>query len=129
MLKPLILVSLISFLAIACSGKNELVLNPADFETKLKATSNAVLLDVRTAEEYKIGHIGDATLNIDYRSADFAEKISKLDKQKTYFVYCRTAKRSASAIEIMKQQGFKRLYDLEGGIVAWGKAAKPISKD
>ena len=129
MIKSSIFTLFISFLAISCSGQNEQRLNIADFEAKFKATANAVLLDVRTAGEYQTGYIAGTMLNIDYRSADFADKISKLDKQKTYFVYCRSGKRSASAIEIMKQQGFKHLYDLEGGIVAWEKAGKPIYKD
>ncbi len=75
-----------------------------------------VILDVRTLAEYNAGHLENAVL-IDIRQPDFNEKIGKLNKDKRYFVYCRTGRRSASATQIMKQMGFKNVCNVEGGVV------------
>ena len=76
---------------------------------------DAVILDVRTEREYAYGHLENAIV-IDIYSRDFKEKISKLDKEKTYFVYCKTGIRSRSAVNYMINNGFKKVCDLEGGI-------------
>ncbi len=77
-----------------------------------------IILDVRTQEEFKSGHIETAIL-IDYKSGDFKDKISKLDKKKTYLVYCRSGGRSAGAIGIMKDLNFTNLYHLYEGMEIW----------
>jgi rhodanese-related sulfurtransferase len=80
---------------------------------------NTVLLDVRSSDEYKAGHIPNA-VQIDVLNPDnFKKQIAGLDKNKKYLVYCRTAKRSKTAMGIMKQSGFTRLYDLKGGFSKW----------
>lgn len=78
---------------------------------------NAVLLDVRTPAEFMSGTIPGAK-NLDIMSYDFHEAISKLDKSKTYFVFCRSGNRSAQACSMMSKLGFKA-YNLAGGIGAW----------
>ena len=77
-----------------------------------------IILDVRTSQEYAEGHLANAT-NIDFNGNDFAQKISKLDKAKTYLVYCRSGHRSAGAADIMKTQSFQTIYNLDGGITKW----------
>jgi len=89
----------------------------SEFVNLLADNSNGELLDVRTQEEYDSGHIKGA-INIDFRGPDFISKIGELDKSKTYFVYCRSGNRSASAVEIMKENGFNNIVELEGGIVS-----------
>lgn len=96
--------------------------NPADldgvaFKNTFKTTEGAVLLDVRTPSEYAGGYISGA-INIDIMSADFQHRIAELDKDKTYFVYCRSGNRSGQACQYMKAQGFKA-FNLVGGIGAW----------
>ena len=78
-------------------------------------TEDAVILDVRTQREYDYGHLENAVV-IDIYQRDFREKISKLDKNKTYYVYCKTGTRSRSAVNYMLQSGFKKVCNLEGGI-------------
>lgn len=77
-----------------------------------------IVLDVRTPAEFASGHLPKAQ-NIDLKGADFATRIAALDKNATYAVYCQSGKRSNAAMEQMAAADFKRVYDLEGGIVAW----------
>ena len=92
--------------------------SPKKFQ-RLMNKKNTVLLDVRTADEYKAGHIPGA-LQIDVLlREDFKKQVATLDKSKRYLVYCRSGKRSRDAMELMKGSGFARLYDLEGGFSKW----------
>lgn len=91
----------------------------ATFKSKM-GEDNIVVLDVRTPEETAEGII-EGAIEIDYRSPDFAQKISALDKDKTYLVYCRSGGRSVNACNEMTDQGFDHLYNLLGGYMAWSK--------
>ena len=84
------------------------------FNEMLLTEKDALLLDVRTPPEVAEGMIPGAIV-IDFAAPDFMDKISALDKDKAYFVYCKAGGRSARAIDQMKGLGFKRLYNLEGG--------------
>jgi rhodanese-related sulfurtransferase len=95
--------------------------NTSAQEFKSKDLSNAILLDVRTRPEFDSGHIAGA-LSIDIYKRDFAEQINRLDKSKTYYVYCKTGIRSAHALRYMKQSGFTHVCNLEGGINQLKKA-------
>lgn len=75
------------------------------------------MLDVRTPGEFSAGSLTGA-LNIDMTSAAFASQLEKLDKTKTYFLFCRSGARSGAACQLMAEQGFK-VYNLAGGIGAW----------
>jgi rhodanese-related sulfurtransferase len=83
-----------------------------------------VILDVRTPAETAEGVIVGAQ-EIDFREPDFAEQIAQLDKDKTYLVYCRSGNRSGQATQLMAEMGFKHLYNLTGGYVAWAEAGQP----
>ena len=96
------------------------------FNTKLNNTKNAIVLDVRTPEEYASGYIGNA-INIDYYKPSFKDEIKKLDKDKTYFVYCLAGGRSKSAYEVMKKEGFVKVYELNGGISEWQSSNLPLT--
>lgn len=87
---------------------------------ELITAPNTVLLDVRTSAETAQGKI-EGAMELDYNSPDFADKVAQLDKSKTYLVYCRSGNRSSKACAIMQQQGFEHLYNLQGGMLAWGK--------
>ena len=88
---------------------------------------NGLLLDVRTDGEFAAGHLKGAT-QIDYNGADFEGKIAELDKTTPVYVYCRSGARSGQAAKIMKEMGFSEVYNLEGGIMAWERAGKPVEK-
>ncbi len=123
----LITISVI-FIITACSGQSgSQKLNPENFEKKLNATPNKIILDVRTQDEYHNGHLENAVL-IDYYKNDFKEKVSKLDKSKPVFVYCAAGGRSGSASKILLDLGFNEVYDLKGGFNAWSNEKKPVKK-
>lgn len=79
---------------------------------------NIQLIDVRTPDEYRAGHIKNAQ-NIDYMASDFKVQISKFDKTKPVYIYCQKGGRSASAAKIMKDLGFKKIFELKDGYSAW----------
>ena len=77
--------------------------------------SDAIILDVRTQREFDYGHLEGAIV-IDIYQRDFRDKVNQLDKTKTYYVYCKTGIRSRSAVNYMRQSGFSKVCDLQGGI-------------
>ena len=89
----------------------------AEFQAKLKE-QDVVVLDVRTAGEFEEGFIPHAR-NIDIMGGRFADELAKLDKSKTYLVYCRSGNRSGSACSVMAANGFSKVYNLAGGIMFW----------
>lgn len=96
-------------------------LDVQEFKEKMETYEDAVLLDVRTPEEIKESAIeGHIALNI--MDPSFTMKIDELDREKSYFVYCRSGNRSGQACRYMLAQGFKKLYNLEGGMMAWEDA-------
>ena len=107
-----------------------LSLSPADFDKEINnnINNNYVVLDVRTPEEIsETGRI-KYSQNINFLADDFENKIHNLNKEKTYFVYCRSGKRSFEAMKIMKENGFKKLVMLDGGILAWEASELPLLK-
>ncbi len=86
-----------------------------------------VIIDIRTPQEYKAGHIPNA-INIDYYSPTFKEKLDKLDKSKTYLIYCRTGHRTGNTMPVMKELGFQKVYEIRGGITAWASKGYPVVK-
>ena len=89
------------------------------WENKLDSDSNSVTLDVRTPEEFNTSRIPNS-INIDFYNPQlFMEEVQKLDKDATYFVYCRTGVRSANSCLLMKELGFSKTFNLIGGIVDW----------
>ncbi|MEI6587482.1 MAG: rhodanese-like domain-containing protein [Candidatus Moraniibacteriota bacterium] len=75
------------------------------------------ILDVRTEKEFLGGAIPGA-INLDFYASDFSQELNKLDKNKTYLIYCRSGSRSKSALAIMKQLVFEFVYELDGGIIS-----------
>lgn|SRR5688572_3165660 len=92
-------------------------LHSAEFERKLNENPHAILLDVRTAAEFRSERIPNA-INIDVTDSSFPQKIGELDKTKTYFVYCRSGGRSGQACSIMASEGLTA-FNLAGGISNW----------
>ena len=93
-------------------------LEPLSFKIAIENTPDAIVLDVRTPREVAEGMIGEAMV-IDYRMRDFSKKVTSLDKNKTYFVYCKSGNRSAKTCMLMRNSGFERVNNLKGGWNAW----------
>jgi len=86
-----------------------------------------LIIDVRTPEEYKAGHLKGA-VNINLNSETFKEDIVKLDKSKTCLIYCRSGNRSSRAISIMRRLEFAHIYHLANGIIEWNAEGLPLEK-
>lgn len=97
--------------------KNYENLDGKSFKTQFQNADNAELLDVRTAGEFASGTIKGAR-NLDVTTGQFQNALKSLDKNKAYFVFCRSGNRSGSACDLISAQGFK-CYNLAGGIDAW----------
>lgn len=94
---------------------------------KLRAGTNAVVIDVRTAREFAAGHIPGA-VNLDVNAPDFEKKAAALDKSKTYLVHCAAGVRSVQACVKMDKLKLPNLVNLETGLKAWEKAGQPVEK-
>jgi len=100
--------------------------NVAQFK-ELMSSEQGVILDVRTPEEWAEGVIEGAQ-KMNYYDDDFATQTEGLDKSKTVFVYCKAGGRSASAAEVLKEKGFTKIYNLDGGMTAWLEQGNPVKK-
>ena len=123
-MKTLLFLATLTFIAACSSSSNNVygqVINKkvekAEF-TKLMKKSGVQLIDVRTSREFSNGFITGAK-NIDYNGDSFEKQIKKLDKNKPVLVYCAAGGRSENAAELLKEWGFKEVYDLIGGYNGW----------
>ena len=109
----------------SCKGPANLSVDA--FEKGLAGDPAIQLVDVRTPEEFADGPLPFAA-NIDWKASGFLETAeATLDKAKPVFVYCRSGRRSAEAAAALGKKGFK-VSNLEGGILAWTEAGKPVTK-
>lgn len=103
------------------------VLEPQAFIERVKADTSAIILDVRQPEEFDEGHLAQA-INLDWLNQTvFINGLAKLNKQKTYYVYCRSGRRSQAAAGKLKAEGFQ-VVDLKGGYLHWVELGLPIVK-
>jgi rhodanese-related sulfurtransferase len=117
---------ILSFGIAACSNGGQVnsmesnieQLDVAAFKSHLADSTQKIVLDVRTSEEFAGGNI-EGAINIDFKAPDFEQKIGELDKTKTYLVYCLSGIRSKKAADRMSELGFESLYVLNGGYSAW----------
>ena len=79
-----------------------------------------ILVDVRTGEEYESGHIQDA-VNFNFYSESFQNDILSLDKSASIVLYCRTQNRSTKTANYLKENGYKQITVIVGGITSWVK--------
>lgn len=100
------------------------LLKPDNFK-KIVDQKEVLVLDVRTRQEYEVGHLPSA-INIDIYASDFWERISELDRDQKYAVYCRSGNRSSQAINMMKDMGFSQLVELDGGVIAWTRSGQGL---
>jgi rhodanese-related sulfurtransferase len=128
MRKFAVLIALSAVLLTGCSNGNEstMTLDAVGFQAKTQE-AGVVILDVRTKAEFDDGHIANA-ININVESNEFLSEISKLDKSKTYAVYCRSGRRSADALAKMSNEQFISLSHLDGGVIDWTNAGLTLVK-
>ena len=123
-MKNRFLVAIASLFFVACHS-NAQNIDANVFEQKLNA-GGAQVLDVRTAGEFIGGHLKNV-LQADWTDREqFFERTKHLDKNKTLLIYCASGIRSAQAAAFLKQEGFREVINLQGGIAAWNAAGKPV---
>ena len=89
------------------------------------APGETTILDVRTDAEFQREHIRDA-INLDVNLGVFRDRAARMDRDKTYLVYCQSGTRSARAAQILSELGFTRVYNMRGGITKWRDAGYPV---
>jgi rhodanese-related sulfurtransferase len=119
-----------SLFSTALSAAESQYLNISDsFATSLITQSNVpsdlVILDVRTLQEIDQGYIEGAQ-QLDFYNPAFTQNIARLDREKTYLVYCRSGARSAKTLTLMKMLKFKKVYNLQGGLLQWDQNQRPL---
>lgn len=114
-------------LNLACNNKptydNITLINNQEM-IDLMQTEDVQLVDVRTIKEFNEHYIEGAD-NIVF-DADFDQKLEGLQKDKPIIVYCRSGRRSAICADILAKKGFKKIYDLKGGITQWMKEGNTV---
>ncbi len=95
-------------------------LTTEDFATASSHLKDVVIIDVRTANEYNVGHLPHA-VNMDYLAEDFLENLQQLTKGKNYFIYCRSGRRSIRVCTWMRNGGFDndKVFNMDKGFKDW----------
>jgi len=128
--KSLLWIPIVLFMLVGCTQKekdNTVELITVEEMDSLLQIGKVQLIDVRTPEEFTEGYIQGA-INIDYRNENFKQLIEKVDKTKPVAVYCGRGGRSGSCATYMKNAGFTKIYDLDGGITRWKYKGKKTIK-
>ncbi len=98
-------------IAVTAKGAAELI-------EKHKGDNDFAILDIRTPGEFQSGHLAKSIL-IDFYSKNFADQLSRLDKEKTFLIYCRSGNRSTKSLELFKKLKFQKVYHMASGIRVW----------
>jgi rhodanese-related sulfurtransferase len=128
----LVFAALISsaFISFSQVSNSTVVTNLAakDFKTLSANDKSSVIIDLRTDDEIKNKGFIKGSVQLDFLAKDAEQKIDKLDKNKTYYVYCAAGGRSGDAAEYMEKHGFKRVFNLEKGFSDWAAKGMPVEK-
>ncbi len=113
---------LITLLLFSCMDKKEPQVYKITADQMLEALENESiqLIDVRSEEEYCLGRLKNAQ-NICITNDDFRARAEELDKEKPVYLYCKVGGRSANAAQVLKEMGFKYIYDMSGGMDEWSE--------
>ena len=122
---PVLFLLLSSLASINAQTRTEV--NSKQASVLIQKDSKLIVLDVRTPEEFKEGHIKGA-INIDIRQEDAFSKIDKLNKNAKYLVYCRTNHRSGMAVDHMMQSGFRNVTQMMDGFPGWAANKLAVQK-
>jgi len=129
----LLFIILFGFILPSCQAQqdqNITALSPKEASKLIETRtgdSDFIILDIRTPGEYQSGHLKDAAM-IDYYSKSFVDEIGRLDRKKSYLVYCRSGNRSARSMDLFKKLEFQKIYHLSSGINGWKSEGLPLVK-
>ncbi len=97
-------------------------LTAAEVKSRLDRGDDFALIDVREPHEYQIARIGAATL---IPLGELSKRLSELDPGREYVMHCKSGVRSAKAVTLLKENGYKRVRNMKGGILAWSDTVDP----
>jgi thioredoxin len=126
-MKNLLIAQVITLFLFSCNvnGQTKTVLSADEFQQQI--SSDKQLLDVRTSGEYSNGPISNA-LQADWNNKEeFKDRVQYLDKNKPVLIYCQVGGRSAAAAKYLRENGFKDVEELRGGMISWKQANKPVA--
>jgi rhodanese-related sulfurtransferase len=124
-IKYIIFVFVLFTAFIQLNAQNKTEVNSKQVSELIQKNKKWIILDVRTPEEFKAGHLKGA-INIDIKRSDAFGLIDKLDHNATYVVHCRTHHRSQIAVDHMLGSGFKRIYQMMDGYTGWEQNKLPV---
>jgi len=104
------------------SSTSVVTLNAQEFATQSRT---GTVLDVRTANEISQGKI-EGAVEIDFYSSDFLDQVNQISKDQEVYVYCAVGTRSEEAARMLIQQGYTKVYHLQGGIQGWAQQGLPV---
>lgn len=119
----------ILFGTIACStskSSSKTSLSPKEFKEGFEKNKNAILLDVRTPEEFNKEQISNNAINLNWNDTSFKSEVKKYKKTQAIYVYCLSGGRSGAAANYLRENGYKEVYELQGGIMNWRTAGYPL---
>ena len=118
--------SFVSFLLlVGFVGGDVIPIGAGKAAAKLKKDPKIVVVDLRTPKEFFAGHIKGA-ININMNDKNFAAKLGKLDRKKTYLMHCRSGGRSSASLQVWKRLGFEKVLHLASGTMGWEKAGQQL---
>ena len=114
------LIYFIIIISLSLHSQNEIKSIDFDEYSSLSKSKDFLIIDVRTPEEHKISRINNS-ININFYDEKFINMFKKIDYDKHVLIYCRSGRRSLEAAKILTDEGFGKIYDLKGGILALDK--------
>jgi len=96
-------------------------ITPRDFKARLDRGDDLYVLDVREPHEYQICNLGGHLIPL----GDLSRRVNELDSSREIVAHCRSGKRSAEAVEFLQKAGFRKIWNLKGGILAWSDEVDP----
>lgn len=117
--------SILFLLLFSCFSNNNDLNIISNFEFSQYSKDDVTLIDVRTLKEFETGFIENA-INIDFYSNSISSKISLLDKDSKFVIYCRSDNRSTKFAKLLLESGFKDVNVIKGGIIEWVKSGNDL---
>jgi molybdopterin/thiamine biosynthesis adenylyltransferase/rhodanese-related sulfurtransferase len=90
-------------------------ITPRELKSRLDRGDDLFILDVREPHEFQICNLGGHLIPL----GDLSRRVNELDSSREIVAHCRSGKRSAEAVEFLRSAGFRKIWNLKGGILAW----------
>ena len=117
--------SILFLLLFSCFSNNNDLNIISNFEFSQYSKDDITLIDVRTLKEFETGFIENA-INIDFYSNSISSKISLLDQDSKFVIYCRSDNRSTKFAKLLLESGFKDVNVIKGGMIEWVKSGNDL---